>query len=257
MLFGFNLNDLFLFPFQDSESRKHFLIGCLIYLAGFVIPILPWLVARGYVAILIRQILNGEKPHLVPWQDWENLLKDGARLFGVRLVYASPLLLLMIPLFLSFFSFSFFPILFQHSDRHMLGTIYLLLVFACTGILFLMMPLSVAVGLVVPAAEIHMIAKEDFAAGFQVKDWWPIFKRNWGGFVVALAILYALSIVLSIGMQIMFITFVLICLFPLLLPVISMYSAVVQYVVFAQAYKEGKDRLALEAVHSQEKELER
>jgi len=82
-------------------------------------------------------------------------------------------------------------------------------------------------------------------------------QKELGWICSRLAILYALSIVLSIGMQIMFITFVLICLFPLLLPVISMYSAVVQYVVFAQAYKEGKDRLALEAVHSQEKELER
>jgi len=254
MLFGFNLNDLFLFPFQDSESRKYFFIGCLIYLAGFVIPILPWLVATGYMAILIRQVLDGEKPHLVPWQDWEQLLKDGARLFGVRLVYASPLLLLMIPLFLIFFSFSFFPILFQHSDSHSLGTIYLLLVFASVGIVLLMMPLSLAIGLIVPAAEIHMIAKDDFAAGFQVKEWWPIFKKNWGGFVVALAILYALSMVLSIAMQLMFITFVLICLFPLLLPVVSMYSAVVQYVAFAQAYKEGKDRLALVTVHSSEKE---
>ncbi len=257
MLFGFNLNNLFLFPFQDQESRKNFIIGCLIYLAGFVIPILPWLVAMGYVAMLIRQVLNGEKPHLVPWQDWERLLKDGARLFGVRLVYASPLLLLMIPLFLIFFSFSFFPILFQHSDSHSLGTIYLWLVFASMGLFILIMPLSLAIGLIVPAAEIHMIAKDEFTAGFQVKEWWPIFKRNWGGFVVALAILYAVSMTLSIVMQLMFITFVLICLFPLLLPVISMYSAVVQYVAFAQAYKEGKDRLALEPVPSPEKELVR
>ena len=257
MLFGFNLNDLFLFPFQNSETRKHFLIGCLIYLAGFVIPILPWLVATGYVAILIRQVLAGEKPHLVPWQDWERLLQDGARLFGVRLVYASPLLLLMIPLFLIFFSFSFFPILFQHSDSHSLGTIFLWLVFASAGILLLIMPLSLAIGLIVPAAEIHMIAKDDFSAGFQVKEWWPIFKRNWGGFVVALAILYALSMALSIVMQLMFITFVLICLFPFLLAIISMYSTIVQYVAFAQAYKEGKDRLALEPDHSSEKELER
>jgi uncharacterized protein DUF4013 len=69
-----------------------------------------------------------------------------------------------------------------------------------------MMPLSLAIGLIVPAAEIHMIAKDDFSAGFQVKEWRPIFKRNWGGFVVALAILYALWMALSIIMQLMFIS---------------------------------------------------
>jgi hypothetical protein len=120
-----------------------------------------------------------------------------------------------------------------------------------------MMPLSLAIGLIVPAAEIHMIAKDDFSAGFQVKEWRPIFKRNWGGFVVALAILYALWMALSIIMQLMFITFVLICLFPLPLAVFSMYSAVVQYVAFAQAYKEGKDRLALEPIPSSEKAVAR
>jgi hypothetical protein len=41
----------------------------------------------------------------------------------------------------------------------------------------------------------------------------------------------------------MFFTIVLACLFPLLLPVVSMYSAVVQYVAFAQAYKDGRDKL--------------
>lgn len=248
MLFGFNLNDLFLFPFQDSESRKHFLIGCLIYLAGFVIPILPWLVATGYCAILIRQVLKGEKPHLVPWENWEALLKDGARLCGVRLVYASPLLVLMIPLFFIFMSFPLFPIFFQDSNSHNLGTAYLLFFFVSMGISILVVPLSLVIGLIVPAAEVHMIAKDDFTAGFQVKEWWVIFKKNWGGFVVALAILYALAMVMSLAMQILLMTLVLICLFPLLMPVVSMYSAVVQYVAFTQAYKDGKDRLDIEVV---------
>src|SRR4026209_2520851 len=128
MLFGFNLNDLFLFPFQDSESRKHFLIGCLIYLAGFFIPILPWLIVTGYNAILVRQVLSGEKPHLVPWQNWEALFKDGAKLFGIRLVYSSPLFILFLPLFVIFFAFPFFPILIQQSDSHSAGTVFLLLV---------------------------------------------------------------------------------------------------------------------------------
>ena len=59
MLFGFNLNDLFIFPIRDQEARKHFLVGCLLYLAGFIIPIVPWLIVAGYNAILIRQVLNG------------------------------------------------------------------------------------------------------------------------------------------------------------------------------------------------------
>src|SRR5690242_11174147 len=103
MLFGFDLNHLFKFPFQDKEARQYFLIGCVIYLAGFIIPILPWLVVTGYSAILIRQVLNGEKPHLVRWENWEALLTDGAKMFGIRLIYSSPLLLVILPLFIIVF----------------------------------------------------------------------------------------------------------------------------------------------------------
>lgn len=247
MLFGFNLNDLFMFPFQDREARKHFLIGCLLCLASFVIPILPWLVVSGYGAILIRQVLSGEKPHLVPWGNWESLLKDGARLFGIRLIYASPLLLLLIPIFLLSFAFPIFPMFFQNGDGQTMGAAYLIWMLSITVFFVLIMPLSLAVGLVVPAAEVHVIARDDFAAGLQFREWWPIFKKNWGGFVVALAILYALTMLMSFAMQIMFMTIVLMCLFPLVLPVISMYYTIIQYVAFTQAYKVGKDGLSAEA----------
>ena len=249
MLFGFNLSDLLIFPFRDSESRKYFFVGCLIYLAGFVIPILPWLIVTGYNANLIRQVLNGEKPHLVPWENWEALLKDGARLFGVRLIYSSPLFVLILPIFLLSFAFPLFPIFIQNSDSQSIGAAYLIFILIITGISLLIMPLSLAIGLVVPAAEVHVIAKNDFTSGFQVKEWWPVFKKNWGGFVAALAILYALMMVMGVVMQILFITIVLMCLLPFFMPAVSMYYSVIQYVAFAQAYKDGNDRLlAIEAV---------
>ena len=253
MLSGFDLNHLFLFPFRDQESRKHFLIGCLLCLASFIIPILPWLVVSGYSAILIRQVLQGEKPHLVPWENWEALLKDGARLFGIRLIYSSPLILLMIPIFLLSFAFPLFPAFAQNGDSHNMGTFFLVYMMAMSGLFILILPLSLAVGLVVPVAEIHVIAKDDFSAGFQVKEWWAIFKKNWGGFVVAMAILYGVMMVMSFGMQIMMFTLVLMCLLPLFLPAVSMYYTIVQYVAFAQAYKDSRDRLSLETIQSEAK----
>ena len=250
MLFGFDLNHLFTFPFRDQEARKYFLIGCLLCLASFVIPILPWLVVSGYGAILIRQVLQEEKPHLVPWDNWEPLLKDGARLFGIRLIYASPLILLMLPIFLLSFVFPLFPAFAQNGNSHNLGTFFLVYILAMSGLFILIMPLSLAVGLIVPAAEIHVIARDDFSAGFQIREWWAIFKKNWGGFVVALAILYAVMMVMSFAMQIMMFTIVLMCLLPFFLPAVTMYYTIVQYVAFAQAYKEGEDKLALDVGNS-------
>jgi hypothetical protein len=248
MLSRFDLNDLFIFPIRDQEARKHFLMGCLIYLAGFFVPVVPWLITAGYNAILIRQVLNGERPHLVKWEHWESLFKDGARLLGIRLIYSSPLLILFALIFLLSFVFPFFPVFKQNGDNQSIGTMYLLWALLLTGMFFLMMPLSLAVGLLVPAAEVHMILKDDFKAGLELKEWWLIFKNNWGGFVVALAILYGLMMVMSFAMQILFMTLVLICLVPLLIAAISMYSAVIQYVVYAKAYKDGQDKVSMALV---------
>ena len=245
MLFGFDLNQLLVFPIQDNEARKHFLVGCLIYLAGFFIPILPWLVTLGYSAIIIRQVLNGEKPHMVPWDNWEQLFKDGARLFGISLVYSLPLFVLMIFFFLSFFAFPLLLGFMQSDNNQGLGIVWVIFILIGTGLSVLVVTLSLALGLIIPAAEIHAVAKDDFMSGFNVKEWWPIFRQNWVGFVVAMAILYALLTALTFAMQFMIFTVVLLCLLPLLMPVISMYYAIIQFAIFAQTYKEGKDKLSV------------
>jgi len=242
MLFGYDLNHLFSFPVRDREAVKYFLIGCAIYLAGFIIPIIPWLIVTGYSAILIRQVLNGDQPHLVPWDNWETLLKDGAILFGVRLIYTLPIFLLMVPLLFFLFTFPFIA----SSNDQITGIVSLVLALLSSMITILIMPLSLIIGLIAPASEVHVIANDNFITGFRVKEWWPIFKKNWGGFVVSLAIMYGLLMVISVVLQIMFLTLVLICLLPIFMPVVSMYITLIQYAAFAQAYKEGKDRLTLE-----------
>jgi hypothetical protein len=142
-----------------------------------------------------------------------------------------------------------FAIFIQNGDSQH-WTTYFIFILLITGISLLILPLSLAVGLVVPAAEVHVIAKDDFTAGLRVKEGWTIFKKNWGGFVVGLAIVYALMMVMSFAMQIMFMTLVLICLLPLFLPAISLYSMIVQYVAFAQAYRDGRDRASSDTSHS-------
>ena len=243
MFFGFNLNHLFVFPVQDQEARKHFLVGCLIYLASIFIPILPWLFIAGYGAILIRQVLRNEKPHLVPWENWDSLLKDGARLFGIRLVYSLPLLLVLLPFFLMSFLVPFYSVFFENSSGQTIGVASLVWMLVTAGSFVIILPVSLLMGLLIPAAEVHAIANNDFSAGFRVSDWWPIFKKNWGGFLVALAILYGVIMIMSIVMQVMFVTVVFLCLLPVFMPAVSMYVAVVQYTAFAQAYKDGRDRL--------------
>ena len=70
MFFGFDLKEILMFPFKDQESRKYFLIGCLVALAAFFIPIVPYLVLFGYAVRIARQVMNNESPRMIAWDDW-------------------------------------------------------------------------------------------------------------------------------------------------------------------------------------------
>jgi hypothetical protein len=105
-------------------------------------------------------------------------------------------------------------------------------------------PLSLALGIIVPTAELHTIAHNDFAAGFRIREWQPIFRANWSGFVLAYLVSMVAGFVLTFIVQVATITIVLICVLPFIMPAITFYITLVMYTAFAQAYKDGKDRLA-------------
>ncbi len=242
MLLGLDLNQLFLFPVRDSEARKQFLIGTLIYLAGFIVPIIPIILANGYTARVMRQVMNGEQPRMTAWDRWEEFLQDGIRMFGVRLIYMAPLLIVIIPLTLVMFAMPFWTETLSSSDADALLALIPLVV---AVVFMLIVPISFALGIVTFAAETHVVQTAEFAAAFRFREWWDIFRKNWGGFLLAFAISYGLSMVLTMLAQIAIITIILICILPLMLPGISMYTTLVMYTAIAKAYKDGKDGLTL------------
>ena len=213
MLSNFNIEHILTFPFKETEDRKNFLIGILVYFASFIIPILPLIFAMGYIARIMRQVFNGETPHMPAWDDWESMFKDGLYLFGIRIVYTLPLIIILLPLFFG---------------------IAMIFIF----------PLSLALGIIVPTAELHTIAHNDFAAGFRIREWRTIFRANWSGFVLAYLVSMVAGFVLTFIVQVAMITIVLICVLPFIMPAITFYITLVMYTAFAQAYKDGKDRLA-------------
>ncbi len=240
MLSNFNIEHILTFPFKETESRKNFLIGTLVYFASFIIPILPLIFAMGYMARIMRLVFNSEPARMPAWDDWESMLKDGVTIFGVRLVYMLPLFAVMMPFF---FGFTFLPIWLE-SNRGT-GEEFFLLLFPLMGIFMLILiPISLALGVIIPAAEAHTIAHNDFAAGFRIREWWPIFRANWGGFVLAWLISMIASFALTFIVQIAMVTIVLICILPFIMPAISLYTILIMYAAFAQAYKDGKARLS-------------
>ena len=117
--------------------------------------------------------------------------------------------------------------------------------FLLFGMLMLIIfPLSLAFGIIVPAAEAHTISKTEFAAGFHIREWWSIFRANLGGFVIAYLIALIASFGLSLVVQVAMMTIILICILPLILPAITLYSTLVMYAAFAQAYRDGKNKIS-------------
>jgi hypothetical protein len=241
MFFGIDLNQLLTFPFKDADSRKYFLIGCLVSLAGFIIPILPFFVLYGYAIRIVKQIMNNESPHMVPWDDWEGMFKDGARIFGIRIIYSIPIMILGIPLFISMFAMPIFMNTASSSQMDILFPIFMLIIF---GTMCILIPVSLPLAVIIPVVEMHVVDKDEFAAGFRFREWWTIFRVNLSGFIAAFAIYYLGGMILGIGLQIIWATLIFACLMPILLPAMTMYILLIMYTTTAQAYKVGKEKLA-------------
>ncbi len=241
MFSGIDLPQILLFPVKDSEARKYFLVGCAVALAGFIIPIIPHLLLFGYAAQIARQVFKGESPRMIKWDDWGKLFQDGAKLFGVRMAYSLPLLILVLPMMLASIVM---PIIVGNVNSSEVETFILVFTVVIFSLFCLIVLLSLPLALIIPAAEMHTVDKNEFAAGFRFREWWGIFRANLGGFILALVIAYVVSMALTIIMQILMATIILSCLLPFFIPAITTYTTLVMYVMFAQAYRAGREKLA-------------
>jgi len=241
MFFGYDLKEIFTFPFKDAEARQYLLIGGLISIAAFFIPILPYFVLFGYAAIIARQALNGEAPHMVPWEDWGGMFKDGAKLFGIRVIFALPIIILAMPLIIGSVAM---PFMAQSLDSNSADAFITIFSVIMMGTMCIVIPISIPLVVIIPVAEMHNLDKNDFAAAFRFKEWWPILRANLGGFIAAFGIYYIASMVLVVVTQIIAATLIFACLMFIIIPAMTIYLTLIMYVTSAIAYRNGKDKLA-------------
>ncbi len=232
---NFNLTEILYFPLRDSEARRQFLYVSIAMLAGFIIPLLPMIAVMGYAAQIAAGIIrDGKTLHMPPWKDLGKLLSEGFRLYGVQLAFGAPLIIGML-----FFwgSYMLIPIAFISEDPNSFTPGTLALFFVPMLCMFPMMIYGVAVGILLPVAECHMLAKDEFRAGFRVKEWWPIFRANLGQFLLVYVIIMVVTMAVTILMQVLMITIVLACLLPLLMPAAMAYMTLVSWGASAVAYR--------------------
>lgn len=241
-----NLQETLLFPFQDAEARKQFLLACLVALAAFIIPILPMLLLAGYSAKIMRQIIEErKKPSMPEWQgsDWSEMLMDGLRIYGAQLVLMLPVIIVMVFGFTTILGGSLGLSLSTNENIEALAPAgVLLMIFGMTFIMLfslLALPYSVIISTVGP----HVATTRSFASAFQFKEWWGIFRKGMGQFVLAFVLTMVVSWVLTFIMQIAMITIVLICIVPFIMIPYAAYSVLLNGALYAQAYTVGLDNL--------------
>lgn len=242
-----NLQDTLLFPVRDAQARSQFLFACLVALAGFFIPLLPWVLLMGYAAKIMRQVIEERKnPSMPEWQgsDWSAMFLDGIRLYGTQLVLSLPVfVVIFFGMFAIFGGTTAMSIGFSEGEDWA-GSIGTLLFLGGIGFIFLFSLLSLPYSIIISAAGPHVVSRGSFEAAFQFSDWWAVFRKGLGGFILAFVINMAVSFVLMLVVQFAMMTIVLICLLPVLMVPITAYITLLSNTLLAQAYLAGRDALA-------------
>jgi uncharacterized protein DUF4013 len=115
---------------------------------------------------------------------------------------------------------------------------------ACFGVgMLLLIPLWA----VLPAVLGHVAATNSFRAAFHFHEWWRILRANIGGFLVAMILIAGVYAALLLVIEVLYFTIILCIAVPFLMAFISAYLLVIANVLFAQAYREGLQRLETEA----------
>ncbi len=242
------LKPLLTFPFRGPDWRNRFLIGSALILAGFFIPLLPTIFVSGYTVVIMRRAIQGQDLELPAWSDWGKLGVDGLRLTVVSLAYTLPGILIMSGGFLLYMIASFiFPALMSGAGGHGNDGTVMLAVFAMLGSmaifffsLFLGFILILLALIPLPAAMAHFAAQDKVAAGFRVREWWPLLKANRSGYFAAWVVLFGLITILNFVVALAYYSIVLCCLIPILAAPLGFYISAIALALFGQTYRESQ-----------------
>jgi hypothetical protein len=239
------------FVYSGKGWGTKWLIGSALYLGNFIIPFVTLIPLYGYAGQIARRVIQAdEDPELPEWTDWNLLFSDGIKLFGASFLYSLPGILALLTgyvlMFALNFAFMFDPSFYSNPEAVMPGFMAGSLLGTFGGMLLILVGilLLAAAGLFLPPALGHLVAKGEFAAAFRVREWWPIFKANFSGFVLALVLLYAVSMLLAWLAYLPYFTLVLCFVVPLTMCVAGFLTICIHLSLIAVTYRDALRKLA-------------
>jgi hypothetical protein len=238
---------LFELPFRDRNWQQKFLIGAAIAFASFIVPIVPLLFVAGFAHAFMRQVILEEEPHLPDWSQAGSYLLGGLKIWLVGIVYGLPVILLILAGYAAFFVPTFSMVLIADYESTFPPALILLQMIgwaAGMGLFGVAMLFSLVAGVFAPVSIAHMAAKDELAAAFRVRQWWPVLRANLGGFALAYTIVLGAAMMLWLVYGVLYLSIVLCVLIPFALSAMTYLTTVWSAGMTAQAYRRGVEQLA-------------
>jgi hypothetical protein len=198
------MNDIgtaFSAPFKDPDWLMKFLIGSLMIL--LCLTGLGLFVLLGYYIELTQRVMRKEQYPLPEWRDLGVKFIVGFKYVVVLLLYAMPIILLLIPLL------GFLLLAATGSEGNtpaIIASIYLF------GYVILAIPYSILLMLLTPIISYRYAARESIADALDVSTILRLFKMNWESTTVVALLAVGVESIAGIGV-IAFIIGVLVSLF--------------------------------------------
>lgn len=245
-----NLQRLLGFPFRGPDWKTRLGIGILVALAGWIVPVLPWLVLSGYAIQIARQVaVEGRDPELPPWTDWTTYLIDGFKVGLARFLMSLPLAIVMLIAYAILFLGTITGgILGESGGRGAedLGAVIAVLSsVAGIGLFTVAFPILLIVSLIVPVPTMHVAITGQLGALFRFKEWWRLLRADTGAWASGYLVLIGLGLVVNMATGIAMATVLLCLVIPVLMMAYMTYALLIGEVVFAQAYRRASLKLGL------------
>jgi hypothetical protein len=226
------------FVFEDPRWIQKLLVAALLIFLWFI-PFIPMIILLGYMARIMRGMIQENKdPFLPEWTDFNQLFRDGFQLMVAYLVYTLPIMLILAVGYGSFF-LPFVTTEMMTAGEGVEGAIIIIGYLIGLGLMGIGFLVAIAGGIFIPVAACRVVVQGRIRAAFDLREIWKVFKANWSGFVLAYLVLIGGSMMAYYGSQLLILTIILCCLYPLVLSLIGAYLSVVSSALFANAYRDG------------------
>src|SRR6266849_6118917 len=168
----------FTYVFDDPRWIPKILLGGVFALAAiFLIGVF---FIYGYLARLVRNVINGVQYPLPEWDDLGEYFSEGVKLFLVGLIYAIPVIVVVCLAVVSAIVLGA-----NGSDNETLRNLGGM---TASCVWCLMFPISLAMALWVPAALMAVVVTGEFSAAFEFANIWKFIRANIGNYLLAFVV---------------------------------------------------------------------